>query len=258
MRGRFARRGFTAIDTAVSAGRKASRRVLGAKGNGERFADFLDRTWSTDLAISRQALKRQQTAKWADLRWGDDWAGNQTPLIHWRGVPNIKDPYDLSLVPLLLSELRPATILEIGAYMGGSTIWMADLLEAIGVDYQIVSFDIDIDRIPAEAKNDRIQYVKADCMHPDTLDGPWLELPHPWLVIEDAHVNTGAVLDHFHPHIKSGDYVIVEDTGFLVDKYRQFAAFMTSHHTEYKVDTRFTDLFGYNGTMSFNGYVKRM
>jgi cephalosporin hydroxylase len=257
MRGRFARRAFTAIDTAVSAGRTASRRALGARGNGERYADFLDRTWSTDLAISRQMLAHQQTAKWADRKWGEDW-GDDKPLIHWKGVPNIKDPYDLSLVPLLLSELKPATVLEVGAYMGGSTIWMADLLEAIGADYQIVSFDIDIDRIPPEAKHDRIQYVQADCMNPSTLDGPWLDFPHPWLVIEDAHVNTGAVLEHFHPHIKSGDYLIVEDTAFLVDKYDQFEAFMTRHHDEYKVDTRFTDLFGYNGTMSFNGYVRRM
>ncbi|MCT7660905.1 CmcI family methyltransferase [Mycobacterium deserti] len=256
MRGVITRKAFTAIDTLVSSGRAATRKVLGAQQNGQRFADFADRTWATDIALSRQMLRRNQAAKWGDLLWGEDWADDQEPLIHWKGVPNIKDPYDLALVPLLLDELKPATVLELGSYMGGSALWMVDLLEDFGVESQIVSFDIDISRVVVG--HPRIQFVQADCMKPDTFNGPWLDLPHPWLLIEDAHVNTHAMLEHFHPHLRPGDYLIVEDTAFMIDKYQDLERFVTSHGNDYKVDTRFTDLWGYNGTFSFNGYLRRM
>jgi cephalosporin hydroxylase len=256
MRGVLARRAFTAIDSAVMSGRFVTRKMLGARERNGRYVDFTDRTWSTDIALSRQMLSVLQQAKWGDLEWGGDWKSGQVPLIHWKGVPNIKDPYDLALVPLLLAELKPPTVIELGSYMGGSAMWMADLLDALDIDFQVVSFDIDISRV--EVEHPRIQFVQADCTRPETLDGPWLDLPHPWLVIEDAHVNTFGVLEHLHARMQSGDYLIVEDTAFLVDKYRELERFMAGHRDQYKVDTRYTDLFGYNGTFSFNGYIRRM
>src|SRR5262249_39563717 len=109
-----------------------------------------------------------------------------------------------------------------------------------------------------QASHPRVQFVQADCMNPSTLIGPWVERPHPWLLIEDAHRNTFAVLEQFHPYLRPGDYLIVEDTAFLVPKYRQLERFIISHNDAYKVDTRYTDLFGYNGTFSFNGYIRRV
>ena len=256
MRGVLARKAFTAIDTVLSGGRSTVRQALGAKRSGERFVDFSERVWATDIALSRQMLGRMQEAKWGDLQWGEDWTSGRDPLIHWKNVPNIKDPYDLALVPLLLSELKPVTVLELGSYLGGSALWMMDLLESFGVQAQIVSFDIDVDRVVVE--HPRIQFVKADCETPSTFDGPWLDLPHPWLVVEDAHVNTREMLEHFHPHLRPGDYLIVEDTAFMIDKYQALERFVTEHAGDYKVDTRFTDLWGYNGTFSFNGYLRRM
>jgi cephalosporin hydroxylase len=92
-----------------------------------------------------------------------------------------------------------------------------------------------------------------------SLVGPWLEdRPHPWLLIEDAHVNTLEVLKTLHPHLVAGDCVIVEDTGFLLEKYRALERFMAQYGQHYRVDTRYTDLFGYNATLSFNGYLKRV
>jgi cephalosporin hydroxylase len=84
------------------------------------------------------------------------------------------------------------------------------------------------------------------------------ELPRPWLVIEDSHANTFAVLSHFHPHLKSGDYLIVEDTAFVLQAYRALERFIAEHPDAYQVDRRYTDLFGYNATFNFNGYLKRV
>ena len=37
-------------------------------------------------------------------------------------------------------------------------------------------------------------------------------MPHPWIVIEDAHINLINVLEHFHKYMIPGDYFIIDDT----------------------------------------------
>ena len=36
-------------------------------------------------------------------------------------------------------------------------------------------------------------------------------LPHPWVVIEDAHTNINGIMNHFGSYMKTGDYFIIED-----------------------------------------------
>ena len=82
-------------------------------------------------------------------------------------------------------------------------------------------------------------------------------LPHPWLVLEDAHVNTFGVLDHLDPFTASGDYILVEDTdpvapsntneiasGWGKQKLNNLTKFMKKHTERYRVDKRYTDFFG--------------
>ncbi len=240
----LARKLFTVIDTSVHGLRSGARSLLGAGKNPERLVPFSKRRWASDLALSRQFLSRVQGAKWAEG-------------VHWKGVPNIKDPYDLALVPLLLWELKPRTVIELGSYLGGSAVWMADQLDAMKIDAKVYSFDIDISRI--EVKHPRVEFLRGDCMKPETLEPAGIaDLPRPWLLIEDAHINTLGVLNHFHRHLRSGDYLIVEDTAYILEKYRALERFMEDHGESYRVDTRYTDLFGYNATFNFNGYLKRV
>ena len=37
-------------------------------------------------------------------------------------------------------------------------------------------------------------------------------MPHPWIVIEDAHINLINVLEYFHKYMIPGDYFIIDDT----------------------------------------------
>jgi cephalosporin hydroxylase len=61
-------------------------------------------------AMSRQFLNRVQEAKWNRGDGG----------VYWRGIPNIKGPFDLALHPLLAWKLKPRTVIEIGSFQGGS------------------------------------------------------------------------------------------------------------------------------------------
>jgi cephalosporin hydroxylase len=174
--------------------------------------------------------------------------------VTWRGVPLLKDPWDMMLYPMLLWELRPATIVELGAFLGGSALWFADLASTFGLQTRILSFDLDIDRVQVD--DPRIEFIAADLSQiASGLSLPVAELPHPWLVIEDAHIDLVTVLAYLDQFIENGDYMVVEDTLAEV-KYREFEVFMRQHGSRYRVDTHYADNFGYNGTHNWNSVLK--
>lgn len=59
------------------------------------------------------------------------------------GVQCVKNPFDLALYTMLLSELRPKTIVEIGSANGGSGLWFAAQSRGLGLDATVYSFDIE-------------------------------------------------------------------------------------------------------------------
>jgi cephalosporin hydroxylase len=138
-------------------------------------------------------------------------------LQTWKGMILWKSVTEIGVYPMLLHELQPKTIIEIGAYTGGSAVWLADCLEIFKIDGTVYSIDIDISMVDEEAKNDsRIQFLEGDAnnlasvLPPEKLS----ELPHPWLILEDtAMVEVVPMLEYVHKYgLKSGDYIIIEDT----------------------------------------------
>jgi cephalosporin hydroxylase len=228
---------------------KFSRRALLRKrSEGARFVPIGQRCWSSDLPLSKQLFLAIQHAKY-------DGRGVEQPPIKWRGALNMKDPFSLATYPLLISELRPATVIEIGAYAGGSACWMADMLTALGIDGRVYSFDINVKRI--EVQHPGVEFKWADANDLTSFDAAWLaQLPHPWLVIEDAHQNVSSVLRFFDQMMQPGDYFIVEDT-LDYGKYRQMKGFLDGQPENYSIDTLYTDLFGYNVTWHPNSYLKK-
>jgi cephalosporin hydroxylase len=210
----------------------------------ERFEAFEVRD-SRSAIVDRELQKIVQSAKYR--RHGK--AG-----VTWRGVPILKDPYDMVLYPMLLWELRPATIIELGAFVGGSALWLADLASAFGMQTRTFSIEREIDRV--QVNDPRIEFIEADLdLIADGFPVPMADLPHPLLVIEDAHVNLVTVLTHVDRFTRSGDYLIVEDTLSPI-KYGEFQEFMLHHGSRYRVDTNYTDNFGYNGTWCWNSVLK--
>jgi cephalosporin hydroxylase len=225
-------------------GHRASVTNYSADQEHKRFEAFETRDFRSSL-LSLEFRQIVQDAK--HRRHGK--AG-----VAWRGVPILKDPCDMVMYPMLLWELQPATIIELGAFAGGSALWLADLASAFGMQTRIFSIERDMNRV--QVNDPRIEFVKADLFRiADGLPLPIAELPHPLLVIEDAHVNLLTVLTHLDRFIKSGDYMVVEDTCAEV-KYREFTQFMRQRGSRYRIDTNYTDNFGYNGTWSWNSVLK--
>ena len=201
----------------------------------------------------------------------------------YKGCEIVKCPEDLIIRNQLFWYLKPATVIELGAYTGGMAIWMGDTLKTLDIPCQIYSVDVDLslleDRVK-EVKPDNVTFLQGDCYAIDKTFTPEFmsQLPHPWVVFEDAHENFSNVLGHFHKFMQQGarDYLIVEDTdpriprevgmGFYEEPYLEYGTqklenlkgFLKEYEEYYAVDSFYTDFYGYNGSWFWHGYVKRM
>jgi cephalosporin hydroxylase len=189
----------------------------------------------------------------------------------YRGVPFLKSPFDIGLYLQLLSRLRPRTIIEIGCRFGGSALWFADMMAAHGVTPRVITVDLD-PQMPYE--DPRIHVLVGDaadlgaCLPPELLT----KAPRPWLVIEDSshfYHHSLAVLEFFHPLLKPGDYIVVED-GVVAhlpgEQYIQYengpnravADFLAREGAGYRLDTELCDFYGRNATYNPNGWLQRL
>ena len=173
-------------------------------------------------------------------------------LMRWRGIPLMKNVFDFALYPMLLAELRPLSIFEIGSGMGASAAWFADTLTSLDMTGQIHSVDL----TKAQVEHPCVTFYQGDCSAPEKLFEPDLlrSAPHPWLVVEDAHHNVEAVLHHLHNFIAPGDYLVVEDSDVKRNDIRRF---LGAHPGNYLVDTKFTDNFGRNATCAADSIFLR-
>jgi len=173
-------------------------------------------------------------------------------LMRWRGTPLMKNVFDFAMYPALLSELRPATVFEVGSGLGASAAWFADLLALGGVTSRVHSVDL----VEGKIQHPGVAFYRGDCSDPVALFPEHLlrTEPHPWLVVEDAHHNVEGVLGWFHRFLKPGDYLVVEDSDV---KHDTLSAFTAAHPGDYLVDTRFTDNFGRNATCAADSIFVR-
>jgi cephalosporin hydroxylase len=193
-----------------------------------------------------------------------------TMTWRYRGLPTLKNPFDLALYPLLLDELRPRTLLEIGSHAGGSALWFADTAATLGLELVVHSVDL---AVPMNAEHPRVNFHAGDGRDLGaTFSKEFLaSLPKPWLVIEDAdhqYRTTLAALRFFDPWLSPGDYIVVED-GILSDM-RVAGAFGggpaqaiddflgEAGEGRYEIDRRYCDYFGRNVTWNVDGWLRRV
>ena len=82
----------------------------------------------------------------------------------------LKDPLDLVIVQQLLWELKPRTVIEFGAYKGGSALWTADMLKMFGCKSRVISVDIDLSSLdPEPKKSTDVEFIEGGIMQVEKL-----------------------------------------------------------------------------------------
>ena len=184
-----------------------------------------------------------------------------TMAYSYRGVPMLKNPFDLALYPLLLERAAPRTLIEIGSHRGGSAMWFADQRPGMRV--------ISIDLQPPGLEHPNVQFLQGDATQLDrVLDMQSIE--RPLLVVEDSNhlaATTAAVLDFFDRWLQPGESIVIED-GILTamrvaDSYgggplRAIHEFLARTAGRYEIDRSLCDYFGTNVTWNVDGYLRRV
>tara|TARA_Y100000816_G_C26082150_1_gene570469 strand:+ start:943 stop:1707 length:765 start_codon:yes stop_codon:yes gene_type:complete len=202
--------------------------------------------------------------------------------IKWKNIDLMKDPLSLICYQQLLNDIPFKTIFELGTYEGGSALWFHDIMTLLCKDFKIYSFDIDSSLLKTESNNNmKFNNLDVNSLNDkttfflndntlNTYDDVILKYPKPWLVIEDCHVNVVDSLSHFAKYATAGDYIVVEDTNPLGPKYscmthETYTSFgekkllevekFVNVYPKFKVDSYYTDLFGYNSTWQWNSIL---
>ena len=139
--------------------------------------------------------------------------------VSWMGVPARKMVLDAWVYQQIIHELRPDIVIEIGNAEGGSTKYLANLLDLVGKGEVI---GVDIDHSQFRAHHPRISLVTGDSLAPETLGRvETLARGRQGLVIHDGDHSHEHVLADLRAHAKfvsPGGYFIVEDT--VIDLFR--------------------------------------
>lgn len=185
--------------------------------------------------------------------------------ITYRGVPCIKCPFDYVMYQMIINDVRPDLIIEIGTNHGGSAYYMADIMNSIGKGV-IHTIDIDDRSYPDVKKHTRIKFFQNGWENYDLNQAREYEKI---MVIEDAsheYRNTLAAISRFSNLVTIGSYLIVED-GIIdalgwTEQYnggpvRAIEDFLELH-SEFEIDSKWINMFGKDATFNTKGYLKKI
>ncbi len=183
----------------------------------------------------------------------------------YRGMKAVRYPVDVPIYLMLLQQLRPRTVIEIGSKEGGGAVMLGDFMNMLDINGLVWS--IDLNRPDPKYQPWNVKFVKGDENQLGEAPLSWDKMSHPWLVIQDAsHQYAGVMnsLSFLNKYMVKGDYMVVED-GYITqvgmdghDRHggpaRAIAEFL-HYCPDWRVDTRLCDFFGFNVTANTNGYL---
>ena len=198
---------------------------------------------------------------------GLKWINKAHHHIHYREVSMIKCPFDIVNYQMIISEVKPDLILEVGTNEGGSALFFSDLLRNLGKG-EVHSLDLKqkvTDRNVLEANNITLfeggwqNYSLDHCMGYERI-----------LIVDDgSHVydEVKAAFEKFHHLIPLGSYYIIEDG--IIDELdipktkfkggpKKAAKEILESFPSFVLDEKRINFFGPNATFNPLGYLKRV
>jgi cephalosporin hydroxylase len=186
--------------------------------------------------------------------------------VTYKGVPALKCPFDYVIYQMIMWEVMPDLVIEIGTNKGGGTLYLADLMDHAAKG-EIHSIDIATNVEDALlGSHPRVRLFKNGFQAYDT---SLLKKYSTILVIDDGshmYEDVLAALKMFSPFVSLGSYYIVEDgiidaLGFSKEFHggplRAIEEFVKDT-PGFLIDKKWSDFFGPSATFNVNGYLKRL
>lgn len=132
----------------------------------------------------------------------------------YHGLEAHQCPFDLWVFQEILHDVRPSLVIELGTYLGGTTLFLAHQLDLLGTG-RVIS--VDCEERPAPV-HPRIHYLRGQTTAPEILtvvDDAARSCGGPVLVLHDAdhrYEPALADLEAYASIVTPGSYLIVADT----------------------------------------------
>jgi cephalosporin hydroxylase len=184
----------------------------------------------------------------------------------YRGVKMLKNPFDYLLYQMIINEVKPDLIIEIGTHYGGTSLYMADLLEINGNG---IIHTIDItDYVTDDLVNNHLR-IKRFLNGFENYDLSNTSGFNKILVIDDGSHNHNDVIkcmNKFKNVVSVNSYFIIEDGSlnwmgwesiYNGGPLRSIDEFLIENNN-YVINRKWCDFFGKNATFNPNGFLQRI
>lgn len=114
----------------------------------------------------------------------------------------------------VIQEVRPRFIIEGGTASGGTSLFLADMLDLMQIDGVVISIDLDADS--NRPKHHKLIYLTAETLSEQTVSVVRMHDPGGprMLILDDGHdhEHVERELHLYTPILQKGDALVVEDT----------------------------------------------
>ena len=185
--------------------------------------------------------------------------------VTYRGIPMLKNPFDYVLYQMLINDIKPDLIIEIGSYNGASALYYSDILDLIGNGI-IHSIDIE-DHVHLLAKQK--SNIKFFTTGYQNYDINYAKEFNKILVIADGshkYDDVLGALNKFAPIVSLNSYFVIEDgiinalkmqKNFNGGPLKAINKFLIESNN-FIIDRKYCDFFGKNATFNVDGFLKRI
>lgn len=186
--------------------RRTSAAELARKAAGRFFARRGSTVWQPN---DHEIIERFHQLYYDRYKSGGGWLDTR-----WLGVPAFKCPLDLWVYQELLFEVRPDLVIETGTMHGGSALFLAATMDAIGHGRVIT---VDVSDSAGVPRHPRVTFLRGSSTSAEVLERLYEEASgsRSVMVILDSDHRAAHVLHELHALaglVTVGSYVIVEDT----------------------------------------------
>ena len=137
----------------------------------------------------------------------------------WLDVPTQQNPCDLWVLQEIISEVKPDYIIETGTLKGGSTLFMAMVLEKVNKNGRIITVDIKPEVGRAKKYNvfkERVKVIISDSVDPETIEtiAKLVEGSKVMVTLDSLHTKEHVLkeLRLYSKFVSLGSYLVVQDT----------------------------------------------
>jgi cephalosporin hydroxylase len=186
--------------------------------------------------------------------------------VEYRGVNYIKCPFDYVTYQMIINEVKPDLIIEIGTAQGGGALYMADLLNNLGKGI-IHTIDI-VTKVYADSvtNHQRIKTFFDGYQGYDINNAIGYEKI---LIIDDgSHIYEDVkkafskfghlVTPNSYYIIEDGILDLLEDSGHFNGGPNRAVKEILEDNNDYQIDRKWCDFFGDNSTFNPDGFLKKI